>query len=158
MTIDGVSVREAVEADLETLLRLEQELLAFERSFDPRLKSSNALYYDIGTLISDLRTRLMVAEVGGRIVATGYIQLRRSRSALQHRWHGYLGFIFVAEEYRGAGLGRWILEDLMDWGRAQEVRDFYLDVYAGNSAAIRAYEKAGFCASLLEMRLSSSGE
>jgi len=34
------------------------------------------------------------------------------------------------------------------------MQDFYLEAYAQNNSALRAYEKLGFKASLLEMKLS----
>lgn len=63
--------------------------------------------------------------------------------------------MFVLDAYRGLGVNKRIMQHLMDWAKAQGVHDFYLDVYAQNQSAIRAYEKLGFAASSLAMKLSS---
>ena len=61
--------------------------------------------------------------------------------------------MFVKPEYRGQGVNKAVLERLLAWSKDNGVADCYLDVYAENTAAIRAYEKAGFAGSLLEMKL-----
>jgi RimJ/RimL family protein N-acetyltransferase len=48
-----------------------------------------------------------------------------------------------------------ILDDLPTLERFEQgVTDFYLDVYADNPSAIRAYEKLGFKPNLVEMKMS----
>jgi ribosomal protein S18 acetylase RimI-like enzyme len=41
----------------------------------------------------------------------------------------------------------------MQWARTMGVSDFYLDVYAQNQSAVKAYEKFGFKANLIEMKM-----
>ena len=154
MTLDDLIIREAQDADLDALLALEQEIIEAERPFNTAIKSQDAYYYDLKKLMVEEDSRLVVGQVLDSIVATGYAQIRHSKPSLKHERHGYLGFMFVAEAYRGLGLNKLILQELIAWGQAQGVHDFYLDVYADNSPAIRAYEKFGFAASKLEMTLS----
>lgn len=155
MNLDGLVVREARRDDYDSLAVLEQKVIDAERPYNPSLKEKNAYYYDIEKLISDQSSRLVVGEVSGDIIATGYVQVRKSKPALDHDSHGYLGFMYVAEEYRGLGLNKVILRDLVSWGQQQGVTNFYLDVYAENNSAVRAYEKFGFRGSLLEMKLDN---
>ena len=61
--------------------------------------------------------------------------------------------MYVAPEYRGQGIIQAIISQLLEWSRSQGVSDFYLDVYADNESAVRAYEKFGFEASVIEMKL-----
>lgn len=154
MNLDGLIVREAKIDDHPFLAALEQKVIDAERPYNASLKEIGAYYYDIEKLMSDSDSRLVVGEVSGEIIATGYVQVRHSKPALDHDNHGYLGFMYVAEEYRGLGLNKVILQDLVGWGQQKGVSDFYLDVYAENSSAVRAYEKFGFRGSLLEMKLN----
>ncbi|MCC5809270.1 MAG: GNAT family N-acetyltransferase [Ectothiorhodospiraceae bacterium] len=153
MNLDGLILREAKTADYPSLVALEQKVIDAERPYNESLKEKDAYYYDIEKLISDPDSRLVVGEVSGDIVATGYVQVRPSKPALGHDNHGYLGFMYVAEQYRGLGLNKVILQDLVSWGQQRQVTDFYLDVYVENNSAVRAYEKFGFRGSLLEMKL-----
>lgn len=152
-TLDNLTLREATPADLETLLALEQEVVSAERPFNRAIRDSGARYYDLDKLISDPGTLLLVGEVDGQVIATGYAQLRASEPAFKHERHAYLGFMYVAERFRGRGINRAVIEALVDWSRRQGVLDVYLDVYVDNAPAIRAYEKFGFEGSMLEMKL-----
>lgn len=148
-----LNFRQATPADAQALEQLEQAVVEAERPFNQAIKPENARYYDMPRLISHPDTYLLVADTGDAIVATGYVQIRQSKQSLSHIQHGYLGFMYVAPEYRGKGMNKIILEKLMAWAKSHHVEDFYLDVYAANESAIRAYQKAGFQASLLEMKL-----
>ena len=152
--MNRVIFREAVHDDKTALLQLEQALIEAERPFNASLKQVGAYYYDLDHLIEDAQTQLLVGEANGDIIASGYVQIRRSKAALNHDRHGYLGFMFVADDYRGQGLNKLIMQRLIDWGKVQGVSDFYLDVYSQNASAIRAYEKLGFESSLMEMKLN----
>lgn len=118
------------------------------------IKPQNAHYYDIEQLITDEDSYLLVIEASNEIIATGYIQIRESKPSLTHDKHGYLGFMYVDPNHRGKGLNQTLIEQLISWSKNKGVTVFYLDVYAQNSAAIRAYEKVGFVPSLMEMRLN----
>jgi hypothetical protein len=39
------------------------------------------------------------------------------------------------------------------WSKEQGIFDLYLDVYAENEAAVKAYEKAGFSKSLVQIKI-----
>lgn len=151
--LDGLILRQARDDDYPSLVALEQKVIGAERPYNTSLKEQDAYYYDIKKLISDRDSRLVVGELSGDIVATGYLQVRRSKPALDHDYHGYLGFMYVAEQCRGLGLNKLILQELVGWGQQRGLTDFYLDVYTNNNSAVRAYEKFGFRGSLLEMKL-----
>ncbi|MFK8020438.1 MAG: GNAT family N-acetyltransferase [Pseudomonadales bacterium] len=156
--MNEVSLRKASLSDKITLLALEQKVLEAERPFNSTIKMEGAHYYDLHSLLTNDKSHLIVAELGANehsgIIGTGYIDIRRSKQSFIHEYHGYLGFMYVDSEYRGLGVNRKIMDALINWGKKQGVSDFYLDVYAENQAAVRAYEKAGFVASMVEMKLS----
>jgi RimJ/RimL family protein N-acetyltransferase len=47
-----------------------------------------------------------------------------------------------------------VIQALIGWGKTKGMQDFYLEAYADNNSAIKAYEKLGFKTSLIEMKLS----
>ena len=61
--------------------------------------------------------------------------------------------MYVEPSHRGQGIIQRIIEELLVWSRGEGVTDFFLDVYTGNESAVRAYEKFGFKAHMLEMKL-----
>lgn len=151
-----LTYREANLSDIDTLKTLEQCVIEAERPFNNSIKAVGAHYYDLVDLITQDRSVVMVGESEGKIVATGYIQIRASKPSLDHDEHGYLGFMFVDPEFRGQGINKIMLNSLINWGNAKGISDFYLDVYAENASAISAYEKAGFSSSIIEMKLNTS--
>lgn len=139
--------------DLESLRDIEQKVIEAERPYNSLIKGSGARYYDIEHFISSDEVFMLVAEVEGHIVATGYAKIRKSKPSLIHEIDSYLGFMYVAHEYRGQGVNKDILNRLISWSRDKGARDLYLDVYSENSPAIKAYIKAGFSSSIIEMKL-----
>ncbi len=139
--------------DLTTLLEFEQKVVEAERPFNPQIKPGPARYYDIEKLIRQNDTFMCVGTEAKRIVATGYAQIRQSTEYLCHSQHAYLGFMYVSTEFRGKGVNKALMQHLLAWCRSQGVDAAYLDVYSENSAAVRAYEKIGFQASMTEMKL-----
>ena len=152
--MEEIVYRKSTLNDIPALLKLEQRIIEAERPYNTILKSEGAKYYDLDHLISDLKSHLVVAQVGSNIVGTGYAQLRESNTAYTHDTHSYLGFMYVEPSQRCKGINKKIIDLLIQWSKAQGITDFYLDVYSDNSPAIRAYEKAGFKKSLTEMKLN----
>ena len=146
-------LREAELADEPVLLEFEQKVVEAERPYNSAIKSGDVFYYDLPALLASENSYLVVTEADSRVVGSGYAQLRESKKSLTHDVHSYLGFMYVEPEYRGCGINKKIVEELIRWSKSQGTTDFYLDVYAGNEAAIRAYEKAGFVRSMIEMKL-----
>jgi GNAT superfamily N-acetyltransferase len=149
-----IKIRAAVEKDLSILGEFEQGIISVERPLNDSLKQEKICYYDIGALIKADTSIVMVAEHDGKIVASGYARLKQSKAHLIHEFHTYLGFMYVAPDHRGQGINQLIMQSLISWGKEQGMTDFYLEAYAENSSAIKAYEKMGFSQSLVEMKLS----
>ena len=152
--MNDLTIRNAVQVDLPLLKEFEQDIIATERPLNDCLKSEYIRYYDIGALIDSDRACVIVAEDNGAIVGSGYARIKESKAHLQHSLHAYLGFMYVVPSYRGQGINQLVIQALIKWGKAQGMQDFYLDAYADNFPALKAYEKLGFKASLIEMKLS----
>lgn len=152
--MSNIEIRRAKYADKEDLLAMEQMVVEAERPFNQHISDGKPLYYDMEALLTSDNSYLLVAEDMGQIIATGYAQIRESKPSLSHDKHSYLGFMYVNEDYRGKGLNKRLMDKLLEWSKSKGVNVCYLDVYAENAAAIKAYEKAGFCSSMIEMKLS----
>ncbi len=147
--------RQAVITDIEQLFALEQKVVEAERPYNADIKKNKPIYYDMKHLITKDDSYLLVAEDKGEIVGTGYSQIQMSKQSLEHKKHAYLGFMYVSPQYRGKGLNKTIMQKLISWSKNQGVNNHYLEVYSGNTSAIRAYEKTGFKPCLIEMKLNT---
>ena len=146
-------IREATAADLPELLVFEQGVVEAERPYESRLKTDSVHYYDLAELIAQRESLVLVAENAGRLVGTGHTTLKRSLDQFEHERHAYLGLMYVEPSYRGQGIIQRIIEELLTWARGEGITDFFLDVYADNEPAVRAYEKFGFRRNMIEMNL-----
>lgn len=148
-----IVIREATLGDYETLLRFEQGVISAERPFDPTLRKGAIHYYDIGQLIASPDVHLIVAEDGTFLTGCGYARIEPARPFLKHQAYAYLGFMYIDPAYRGKGVNRMIIDALRSWCLSREITEMRLEVYHGNTSALRAYEKAGFTRHMIEMRM-----
>ncbi|MBC6995776.1 GNAT family N-acetyltransferase [Neolewinella lacunae] len=144
--------RTATRADLPVLREFEQGIIAAERPFDPTLRPDPISYYDLGELIDSDRAEVVVVLDGDLIVGSGYAKYKGSDPYVAPAEHAFLGFMFVRPEYRGCGVNQLVVAALTEWARQRGFSELRLRVYADNTGAIRAYEKAGFQEHLIEMR------
>lgn len=150
----SLNIRSARLSDLPSLQLFEQGIVSAERPYDNTLKADPISYYDIQEMILSQDCEVVTAEIDGRLVASGYVQKRRSLEHVISDYHAFIGFLYVAPDYRGRGINKLILEHLFIWARENNLPDVHLTVYPENAPAVRAYEKVGFEPHLLEMRLN----
>lgn len=157
--MDQVVIRAATPDDLELLLAFEQAMIEAERPFDSTIRSGpDVRYYDLEGLISSADAELVVAEMDGNVIGSGYARIDNSEPYLTHRQHSYLGFMYVVPEHRGKGVNKKILSMLEAWSLSRGVTEMQLEVYVENEPAIRAYEKAGYSGLITTMRRSLIGD
>jgi GNAT superfamily N-acetyltransferase len=148
-----LTIRQAIPGDLAGLLRFQQGVVEAERAFDPTIKDGRVEYYDVAALMSSPDVHFLVAECGSDLVGCGYARIEAAKHYLKHPMHAYLGLMYVDPARRGQAVIGKIIDALKTWCRARQITELRLDVYSGNRAAIRAYQKAGFAEHVLEMRL-----
>jgi GNAT superfamily N-acetyltransferase len=148
-----LKIRQATPGDLAALLRFQQGVVEAERAFDPTIKDGSVQYYDIAALISSPDVHFLVAECGSELVGCGYARIEAAKHYLRHPVHAYLGLMYVDPTHRRQAVNGKIIDALKTWCRARQITELRLEVYSGNQAAIRAYQKQGFAEHVLEMRL-----
>ncbi len=155
MDKENVIIRNAVVADLPVLLLFEQEIIKAERPMDPTIPEDSVSYYDLSEMLADKDALVVVAEINGKLVASGYAIKKRARHYLDHDFYSYLGFMYTDPICRGRGINAAIVERLKEWSLAKGLQEIRLTVYEDNAPAIKAYEKVGFKKHIVEMRLES---
>lgn len=82
----------------------------------------------------------LVAEHEGRLVALAGL----TGSKLRRFSHGAELALAVMKDYWGLGIGRHLVQALVDWADASGLVRIYLEVVDTNTRAIRLYERFGF--------------
>lgn len=152
--MEQITIRKAILNDLEQLLIFEQSIIEAERPFDPTLKREHTNYYDLKGMLTASNVEVVVAELNGKIIGSGYARIEQAKPYVQHNKHGYLGFMYVLPECRGKGINKKIIDMLKTWVALQNVTELRLEVYYDNISAIKAYEKIGFLKHMVQMRFN----
>lgn len=91
---------------------------------------------------------LFTAVVADEPVGIGWIELRPRASGVS----AWIFDIRLAEDRRGSGLGRALLDALHDAARELGATSMSLNVFGDNPAAIRLYETSGYAVTAQQMR------
>jgi RimJ/RimL family protein N-acetyltransferase len=152
--MEQITIREARLQDLAVLHQFKQALVDSERPFDSTLKPGPLYYYDIAGLIAADHAGIFVAETDSEIISCGYARIDNSKPYLKHQQYAHLGFMYVVPHHRGKGVNKLIIDALKEWSRQRGIMEIRLEVYAANTAALKAYEKVGFAGHMLTMRMN----
>lgn len=89
----------------------------------------------------DVRHPVLVAERGGTVLGWGSLNVFNPREAYDH----VADFsIYVARAARGTGVGRRLLDELIETARRIGYHKMVLAAFDWNAAGMRLYERAGF--------------
>ena len=147
-----IKIRKAVLNDLATLLEFEQAIIEYERPMEELMQTEKFNYYDLKELIADDSAEVLVAELDGQLIGSGFARLKESRHYLRDGYHAYLGFMYIDPNHRGKGVNQLIVKKLIDWSKNKGMKSVCLTVFEDNEAAIKAYNKVGFRKQFVEMR------
>jgi len=147
--MDEVVIRPAAASDTVAIGKLWEQLVEYHRGLDddmPQATTQGAQLYgrNLSSRLEDPHTRVLVAEVGGRIV--GYalgVVVDLMPEIFEQETSGFLADIYVEDTYRRQGIGRELVDTMADWFREQSVRYVDWHVAASNHAARAFWEKLG---------------
>ena len=153
ISMKDIIIRKAKLDDLPILLNFEQEIIEYERPFEEKMITEKFNYYDLKKLIQSEDSEVLVAKTNDQLIASGYAKIKNSLHFLEDKQHAFLGFMFVAPEFRGKGVNQLVIDELIIWSKNKGMKEVALTVYDKNESAIRAYEKLGFQKNIIEMRM-----
>ena len=81
----------------------------------------------------------------------GFIWVAKTRSEFTGQPQAFVLDVYVAESYRGQGLGRRLMETAEEWARQQGLRRIALSVATHNAPARGLYETLGYQVETLRM-------
>ncbi len=121
----ALEFRYAVEDDINTIFEIEQASMSCPWS----LASFNEAVFSDHSFIR-------VADMDGQIAGFAVFYLTAPESELPD--------IVVAEEFRGQGIGRSLLENSIKELQAKDIDTIFLEVRSSNDSAKLLYDKLGF--------------
>ncbi len=130
----------AAESDLAQMADLLAELFTLESDFEPQrarqLRGLRAI------LENPALGKLFVLRIGGEV--TGMANALITVSTAEGGRVLLLEDVIVRREHRGGGLGRRLVEHVLDWAREQGITRVTLLADRDNRSALDFYRKLGF--------------
>ncbi len=136
--MSGPSIRFARFEDDAALRRLDDETWSTLHAVKPRDEAAHGPFFTENSAPRDH----FVAELDGRIV--GYLRFGFATPLVSNAHVRQIRGVAVAETARGRGVGRALLDAVMDEARRQGALRISLRVLGHNAPARRLYESAGF--------------
>ena len=127
--------------EAETVGRL---LVAFRNHLGIDWPSDNAFLAGVERLIEDPHTRYVLGAPDDDSPPAGVAQVRFRYGIWWAAEDALLEDLFVAESARGSGLGRALLDRVVELARERGCRRVELDVNDNNEAALALYRSVGF--------------
>jgi ribosomal protein S18 acetylase RimI-like enzyme len=146
----AVTVRPAINSDIESIIDLWWELLEYHAelgpSWTPAQDSAEHFARFLAEQLADDGVLILIAEVAGQ--AVGYCQaMIGSRPPILEQTERCLVLdLVVAEAERKQGVGRRLLDEIEGWARERGMRRIEVGVACSNDPAIAFYNKHGFSA------------
>jgi ribosomal protein S18 acetylase RimI-like enzyme len=153
----GPIVRRAMPADLPKIGRLGTLLIEEHYAFDPRRflaarpGTPEGYASFIGTQLEDPDKAVLVAEDKGDVIGYGYAVVEGYDYMALRGPAGILHDIIVDPEHRGRGVGRLLIDAVLDFFRSRGMPRVVLVTAEQNEAAQRLFARMGFRRTMIEM-------
>lgn len=143
-----VTIREAQESELRYIASLWSRFMAFNAEFNESFKIKNKAMSIFIREMKERRgkrdSRLAVAELDGKLAGFCYSYISVKPEYFSIQKFGFIGDLFVREEFRRRGIGRRLVEDALSFFHERRIRQIELLVAVKNENTIRFWENLGF--------------
>ncbi len=136
MSMSNVKIRPAVQEDCSRMMELVHELAVYEK--EPDAVTVSMEHFVESGFGDNPVWWAIVAEVDGNVVGLALYYIRYSTWKGQRMW---LEDLIVTDEYRGKGIGKQLLDELIRLAKAKQFSGIIWQVLDWNEPAINFYKK-----------------
>lgn len=144
---DAIVIRPAGQSDLAAAVRLWRLLQDEHEAVEPRLRRSRSAEKrwctDYRAWVRSATHAVLVAEVDGEIVGLATAHPYWPAPVYEERLEIYVNELVVDASWRGRGIGRRLVEDLILWAREQGVGQLRAGVLAAKPDALTFWRRVG---------------
>jgi len=144
----GISIREVTEKDFDLVFSIKLESKEEERKENKSLKPVKEVQDHYSEYLKrDLKGEwraVFVAFDGDKAVGIVVGKIYRSLKVSGYERRGSISNLYVQDDYRMHGIGKQLMDALMDWFEAKKVKGLTLSIYPENQVAEAIYRNMGF--------------
>lgn len=139
----------ATDFQVPEIVELWKEFWDYHQKMDPKFfvmsedGPSKFGEYVKGLIKSD-DSQVLVALDQGQMVAYSIAQILKRPPIAKHPEYGFISDLCVKSEYRRKGLGKQILDKILEWFKSRRIDRIELTVVAKNQIASSFWKKQGF--------------
>jgi len=152
-----LAIRRATHADLPQIGRLGALLVAQHHEFDSRRflpatdRTKEGYARFLGTQLDEPDAAVLVAALDGGVIGYAYVAVESYDYMTLRGPAGLLHDIIVDPERRRHGVGRALLEAVLEYVRQRGLEQIVLSTAERNEAAQRFFDSVGFRRTMVEM-------
>lgn len=148
-TIDRLIIRHATMDDYDEFCRLMAQIDKFHRDEYPqyfREAVPTREWAYLESYVVEEERDMFVAEQDGKLSGAITVEVRSTPDIpiIQSRKFVLIETLVVDEDSRSSGIGQALMKAGHKWGKARNISEFRLGVYAFNERAIKFYQKLGY--------------
>lgn len=141
-----MEIRPATVNDIKRILDLLSQVLEIHAKLRPDLFVSGTTKYskeDLETILNDANKPIFVATIDHYVVGYAMCQIRIPTSNMYPVRIFHLDDLCVDEKYRHQGIGEALYHKVVEAAKENDCYEITLNVWPGNDAALKFYEKMG---------------
>ena len=143
-----MNIRFATERDIPGMIRLLQQVGEVHHQIRPDIFRSGAQQYDeaaLAELLTDSTRPIFIAERDGDVAGYAFCILKQTAAdpVLMDSTTLYIDDLCVEETCRSQGIAQALYARVTEYARELGCHTITLNVWCGNTGAMRFYEKAG---------------
>lgn len=146
----GLDVRRATLDDYPSVNSHQQALFGLHRSSEEGViaEYEGYPYEDFAVEIDCADKIWLIATVAGQVCGSAFAYITADRYGAVFC---YLDSMYVDPSFRRSGVGRRLLENIIDFARVNGTPSIQLDVLGSNISAERFYRELGFCTKMFTL-------
>ena len=141
-----MEIRPATVNDINRILDLLSQVLEIHAKLRPDLFVSGTTKYskeDLEAILKDTNKPIFVATIDHYVVGYAMCQIRIPTSNMHQVKIFHLDDLWVDEKYRKQGIGKSLYQKVVETAKENNCYEVTLNVWPGNDAALKFYEKMG---------------
>src|SRR3989344_6882966 len=151
----NIKIKKATSKDIIGIIEMIKQICNYHCNFDKYYKpfaEYNNLGKEVSGSLKDKNTIVLLAKLDKKIIGYCVGGVENAPSYASKTKIGYIYTVIISDEHRRKGLGKKMLDELMEWFEGKKIKNIELDVDARNKLGVDFWKNNNFFTYRLKMR------